>query len=144
MIEISNKNLFGKVIADALVKVDSNTGLQSWEKMRWVNAIAKAAAQIEDHGAFMTWQEENETLLIWSDKSNNIYETNGVCQCKAFEMGQPCWHRSAKKLYINYLAALENLMPPKTLAAGASVDIRNAPYLPNRERKTEIVGRVRI
>jgi hypothetical protein len=142
MINIENKDLFGKVIAEALVKVDGKSSLQAWEKMRWVNAITKAVCQIEDFGAFMDWQEENQTLLIWSDKSNNIYEANGVCQCQAFEMGQPCWHRAAKRLVESYLAAMENPSPVKS---GAAAKIENAPYLkPASDAKPMTVGGMRI
>jgi hypothetical protein len=143
MINIENKEIFGKVIADALAKVALNASLATWEVLRWNNAIAKAAAQIEDHGAFMDWQEEKQTLLIWSDRSNNIYEANGVCQCKAFELGQPCWHKAAKQLIKNYYAALE-LAP---LKSGAAVDIAKAPYFQNtlgEKAKPVSVGSIRI
>lgn len=138
MIKIDNQDIFGKVIADALAAVELNKQLSTWEKLRWTNAIAKAAAQIEDNGTFMDWQEEKQTLLIWSDKSNNIYEANGVCQCKAFEMNQPCWHRTAKKLYINYLSEI-------AAAEKSPVDITKAPYLPRESNyKPTIIAGVRV
>jgi len=141
MIEITNNNLFGKTIADALAKVENNPNLTSGMRLRWVNAISKAVAQIEDHGAFMTWQE-NETLLIWSNDSNEIYEANGVCQCRAYQNGYPCWHKAAKQLIKNYYAALETKPPTKS---GAAVDISKAPYLkPNTDAKPQSVGGLRI
>jgi hypothetical protein len=97
MLQIENKNIFGKVIADSLSKVEQ-TVTDAQTKRRWVRAIAKATVEIEQNGDFMTWMEEDKSLLIWSQKSNNIYAANGVCQCRAFEQGSPCFHRAAARL----------------------------------------------
>ena len=139
MIEITDTKLFGKVIADALVKVDTNSTLNTWEKTRWINAISKAAVQIEDFSTFMTWQpEKGNTLLIWSSKSNEIYEANGVCQCQAYINGYPCWHRAAKKIVENYLKAAETSKPRIT-------NPDSIPYLkPPSNYKPEKVGNIRI
>ena len=72
-------------------------------KKRWINAIAKATAEIEANGVFMTYQPEDHSLIIWSQKSNNIYTANGVCQCRAFEQGSPCFHRAAARLVRLYM-----------------------------------------
>jgi len=101
MLQIENKDRFGKVIADALSKVEQTADAQT--KKRWINAIAKATVEIEENGVFMTWMEEDKSLLIWSQKSNNIYTANGVCQCRAFEQGSPCFHRAAARLVRIYL-----------------------------------------
>lgn len=61
---------------------------------RWQTAIARAKQQIESN-PFMHF--DGEALLILSP-SNEIYRANGVCQCKAFERGIPCWHRAAARL----------------------------------------------
>ncbi len=82
MLQIENKDRFGKVIADALSKLEQTADAQT--KKRWINAIAKATVEIEENGVFMTWQEADKSLLIWSQKSNKIYTANGVCQCRAF------------------------------------------------------------
>jgi hypothetical protein len=109
MLQIENKDRFGKVVADALAKVELTvTDVQT--KKRWINAIAKAAVEIEQNGVFMTWQEEDHSLIIWSQKSNNIYTANGVCQCRAFEQGAPCFHRAAARLVRLY-------MEPETVVA---------------------------
>lgn len=102
MITISNEEIFGKVVSDALVSVESK-GLPSWEKVRCVNAIAKAAARIETSGCFMDYDAGEDRLLIWSD-SNEIYEVgmNGRCQCKAQEHDFICWHRTAKRIIERY------------------------------------------
>jgi hypothetical protein len=94
MIEIENKDKFGKVVADRIAKIEL-TVTDAGMKKRWINAIAKATAEIEANGVFMTYQPEDHSLIIWSQKSNNIYTANGVCQCRAFEQGIPCFHRAA-------------------------------------------------
>ena len=68
---------------------------------RWQHAIAKAVAQLRDNPVM---HFDGEALLILSD-SNQIYSANGVCQCKAFEAGQPCWHRTAARLVRRYFEA---------------------------------------
>jgi len=133
MLQIENKDRFGKVIADALSKVEL-TVANSQTKKRWINAIAKAAVEIEENGVFMTWQEADKSLLIWSQKSNNIYAANGVCQCRAFEQGSPCFHRAAARLIRLYLE-MEN----------APVQAEEIPYLkPTVQVKAERIAGIRI
>lgn len=108
MIEIKNEEIFGKVIADALVAVDSNSSLPTWEKIRWSNAIGKAVRKLEDLAYQFEWMKNERHLLVWSD-SNEIYEANGTCQCTAYiEFNQACWHRALAKLIKNYLLEVEN------------------------------------
>lgn len=102
MLKITDKDRFGKVIANSLSKVEQ-TVVDPQTKKRWVNAIAKAAVEIEENGVFMTWQEEDHSLLIWSQKSNKIYTANSVCQCRAFEQEAPCFHRAAARLVRHYM-----------------------------------------
>lgn len=138
MIKIENKQLFGKLIADSVKKIDQNGGLQTWEKVRWQNALGKAAARIEDHGEFITYLEDEKKLVIWSP-SNEVYEVNKTCQCEAYRHAQPCWHLAAKRLIENYFAALESEQaePAKTPDA--------IPYLkPESGKRPEQVGRFRI
>jgi hypothetical protein len=106
MINIEHEDLFGKVIADAVTRVNSNLGINSFEKVRAVNAIAKAAYRIQTSGAFMEFSADDGNLLIWSD-SNEIYEIkpDGRCQCKAHMNGNICWHRAAKRLLEHYFTA---------------------------------------
>jgi hypothetical protein len=133
MLQIEDKNKFGKVIADALASVERNSK-DAYTKKRWINAIAKAAVEIEQNGVFMTWQPEDHSLLIWSQKSNQIYTANGVCQCRAFEQGQACFHRSAARIWRLYLEA-EN----------APVRNEDIPYLKTTVQiKAERVGGIRI
>jgi hypothetical protein len=108
MIEIENSAVFGEVIAEALKTVDANSGIQTWEKIRAVNAIAKAAARMQDP-AFAYWMEFNgdaDEMLIWNSRSNCIYTVKDACQCMAAQNGVICWHRAAKRLYELYLAAV--------------------------------------
>jgi hypothetical protein len=134
MLEITNQELFGKVIAAALAKVEL-TVTDARTKSRWINAISKAAAEIEENGVFMTWQEDDQSLLIWSQKTNNIYTANGVCQCRAFEQGSACFHRAAARLVRLYLET----------AQAASVQTEEIPYLkPTVDRPVERVGGIRI
>ncbi len=132
MLQIENKDRFGKVIADALSKVELTTDAQT--KKRWINAIAKAVVEIEENGVFMTWMKEDKSLLIWSQKSNNIYAANGVCQCRAFEQGSPCFHRAAARLVRLYMET-EN----------APVQAEEIPYLkPTVQIKAERIAGIRI
>lgn len=97
-----DKDIFASVVADALVKIH----LSGKDVKRWVNAIAKATLEIENN-PFLTWQSETNSLLIWSQNSSEIYEANGVCQCKAFEQGYPCYHRAAARLIQRYLEIVQ-------------------------------------
>ncbi len=133
MLQIENKDRFGKVIADALSKVEQTVN-DAQNKKRWINAIAKATVEIEENGCFMTWMEADKSLLIWSQKSNNIYAANGVCQCRAFEQGSPCFHRAAARMVRLYLEA-EN----------APVQAEEIPYLkPSIPVKAERIAGISI
>ena len=133
MLQIENKDRFASVIADALSKVELTVaGVQT--KRRWICAISKAVVEIEENGVFMTWQEADKSLLIWSQKSNNIYTANGVCQCRAFEQGSPCFHRAAARLVRLYMET-ENV----------PVQAEEIPYLkPTVQIKAERVAEIRI
>jgi hypothetical protein len=132
MLQIENKDKFGKVIADALSKVELTTDAQT--KKRWVRAIAKATVEIEENGNFMTWMEEDKSLLIWSQKTDGIYAANGVCQCRAFLQGVACFHRAAARLVRIYLEA-----------ESVPVQTGEITYLkPTVERKAERIAGIRI
>jgi hypothetical protein len=137
MLEIENKDRFGKVIAGALAKVEL-TVTDAQTKKRWINAIAKAAVEIEQNGVFMTWQDEDHSLLIWSQKSNQIYSANGVCQCRAFEQGSPCFHRAAARLVRLY-------MEPETDPAPVK-EVNEIPFLKTTKEpvRVEKYGSVRL
>lgn len=69
------------------------------DSRRWQTAIVKAKQQIEENPYI---HFDGRALLILSP-SGEIYSANGVCQCKAYEKGQPCWHRAAARLIERYL-----------------------------------------
>ncbi len=85
-----NASKFEQVLETALQQVSGNK--------RWTNAIRRAAEMIETN-PYLHWT--GNALLMLSD-SGEIYEANGVCQCKAFIGGQPCKHRAAYKLMKRY------------------------------------------
>jgi hypothetical protein len=86
-----NEEKLAKVVQDAFDKVAGSR--------RWQTAIVKAKRQLEEN-PFIHF--DGEALLILSP-SNEIYRANGVCQCKAFEQGVPCWHRAAMRLVQRYM-----------------------------------------
>jgi hypothetical protein len=141
MLEIKDTNKFGQVIAGALAKVEL-TVTDPQTKKRWINAIAKATAQIESNGEFMNYNTAENHLVIWSQDSNEIYTANGVCQCKAFERGLPCWHRAAARLVRLYLELPENNKP---ILPGKK-EITDIPYLPNTKEpiRVEKYGSVKL
>lgn len=61
---------------------------------RWLQAIARAIVEIADN-PYLEWQDGH---LLIASPSGNLYSANGVCQCRAFEFGQPCWHRAASRI----------------------------------------------
>lgn len=85
-----DQNKLQRVAQEAFDKVSGNR--------RWEAAIAKAKAQLEEN-PYMHF--DGRSLLILSP-SNEIYNANGTCQCKAYQSGQPCWHRAAARLMQRY------------------------------------------
>lgn len=69
------------------------------DSRRWQKAIVKAKQQIEENPYI---HFDGRVLLILSP-SGEIYSANGSCQCKAFQSGQPCWHRAAARLVERYI-----------------------------------------
>lgn len=105
-IEITNHDLWAQAIANALVKIHE-ARLNDWETVRHTNAVAKAAAQIEANGAFMTYHAGEKSMTIWNQKTNGVYTANGVCECEAFKRGYICFHRAAARLWTRYCELLK-------------------------------------
>lgn len=144
MIQIEHEEIFGKVIAESLARIDANAALSTHQKNRWINAAVKAVSRIETSGSFMTWQPEKNSLLIWSD-SNLIYEVSTVCQCQAAFNGQPCWHLAAKRLVELYVAAVESRQETLKARRQAERDaMSQAPYLSPSLGRAEKIGSIRI
>ncbi len=85
-----DQNRMEQVIQEAFDKVSGSR--------RWQIAIAKAKQQIEENPYI---HFDGRALLILSP-SGEIYSANGSCQCKAYQSGQPCWHRAAARLVERY------------------------------------------
>jgi hypothetical protein len=138
MLNIDDRNKFGKVIAGALAKVEL-TVKDAATKKRWINAVSKAAVQIEENGEFMDYDAQDSHLVIFSQASNGVYSANGVCQCEAFKRGLPCWHRAAARLVRLYLELPENVAPKFPEA-------KELTYLPNTREpiRFENYGGVRL
>jgi hypothetical protein len=62
---------------------------------RWINAIDKAVAGVESGWWIIT---ELAHGVAVTTECGHTYFANGVCQCKAFENGQPCKHRALARL----------------------------------------------
>ena len=85
-----DENRMEKVIQEAFDRVSGSR--------RWQTAIAKAKQEIESN-PYMHF--DGRALLILSP-SGEIYTADGACQCKAYQTGQPCWHRAAARLVQRY------------------------------------------
>lgn len=92
-----NKTTMQQIAAVASERINESVRSESMAK-RWRNAIVRALVEFEMQSEFMTYDRQQDALLIWSQKSNEIYEANGVCSCKAYMNGFPCWHRAASRL----------------------------------------------
>jgi hypothetical protein len=90
-----NEEKFGAVVEIALTKVSDNR--------RWSSAISKASEMLTSPNPYFHFT--GDALLMLSD-SGEIYEANGVCQCKAFLGGNPCKHRAAFKLVKRYFESV--------------------------------------
>jgi len=84
-----NQDRMQQVIAEAFDKTNN---------LRWQMAIAKAGRELESNPYI---HYDGHALLILSP-SGEIYSANGTCQCKAYQHGQPYWHRAAARLVERY------------------------------------------
>ena len=85
-----DQDRLGQVAQEAFNKVSGNR--------RWETAIAKAQTQLESN----PYMHFNGQSLVILSPSGEIYSANGTCQCKAYQKGQPCWHRAAARLVERY------------------------------------------
>ncbi len=83
------------------------------DERRWQNAIVRALQILRDS---IYWHmTETGVLILLSPDSSEIYETDGrECHrvdgerrvpCRAYELGQPCKHRSCHRLLVRYQQA---------------------------------------
>ena len=83
-----NRKAMGKALAQAR-KVCANN-------RPWLNAVNRAALNLEA----CPWQFDGDTLRIASATEGGTFhrvDAHG-CDCRAFQKGQPCWHRAAWRL----------------------------------------------
>ncbi|HVF51802.1 MAG TPA: hypothetical protein VNA19_17090 [Pyrinomonadaceae bacterium] len=90
-----NENKLAVVVDAALLAVQ--------DSKRWTNAILRAEELLTNGNPYIHFT--GASLLILSE-SGEIYEANGVCQCKAYKGGSPCKHRAAYKLVKRYMEIL--------------------------------------
>jgi hypothetical protein len=62
---------------------------------RWLAAINRAVVEALSN-PYM--ERGDDSSLIIGSPSGKVYTSNGICQCTAFDYGQPCWHRAAARL----------------------------------------------
>ena len=137
MIEITNKTKFEQIVSDAIEKV-AMTVQNDKLAQRWINAINKAAAQIEENGEWITWMPETKSIVIWNQETNNVHSANGVCDCMAFQKGFPCFHRAAARIIRLYMEGEESAKVDSTLAKSPALT-----YLPvtvPNPRRVKIAG----
>jgi hypothetical protein len=104
MLNISDKNFFLQIVADAVIQAHLTCRTEN-KLSRWINAIAKATKTIlEGDKTFLHWDSEKCRLLYWSSDSNEIYDIGKNCQCPAFKLDVPlpCYHRAMYRLIKNY------------------------------------------
>ena len=94
-----NKEVLGQIAAESITKVEQSNAQNA---VRWVNAIAKAVAEIESN-PYLTYDLKSHELMLLSERTGTVYRANGVCQCRAYEQGQPCYHRAASRLVALYI-----------------------------------------
>src|SRR6266508_5733263 len=72
---------------------------------RWLGAIGRAAYELECN----PWIERNPNGhgVIIGSTSGQCYAANGTCSCKAFEFGQPCYHRAMARIVRLHDEAIE-------------------------------------
>lgn len=80
------------IAADSIAKLETSNRPDA---KRWINAIRKGCAELLENPF---WNYANGEFVIMSTTSNTTYTPNGVCSCRAFTSGNPCRHRSQKRL----------------------------------------------
>lgn len=96
-----NREVLAAVAADALAKINP----ESRDGKRWINAIGKAVAVIEQNPQ-MIYDIRTASLHIVGTRGTQ-YTANGVCQCEAYNGGFPCYHRAAARLIQRYLELVQ-------------------------------------
>jgi hypothetical protein len=90
-----------------LIQVANEARAKAAGNSRWLSAINRAVEGLQG-GWIVT---ELADCLMVTTESGETYRANGVCQCKAFELGQPCKHRAAARLIEMYNQAANQTAP---------------------------------
>lgn len=98
-----NKEVLGEIAAESISKIKPSAP----NAQRWINAIAAAVREVETN-PYLTYNHDSHSLLIMSQANGATYTANGSCQCRAYELGQPCKHRALNRLVALYI---ERTMP---------------------------------
>lgn len=151
--QITDTKKFYELVAQAVAKTDTGK-LNTAYKLRWINAVAKAAREIEENGEFMDYKLDGTYLDVWSQTSNRIYSANGVCQCQAYKEGMarhgipyPCWHRAAARIFRIYFGLAESHQPlpreaefPRASPPSTSMEVTLLPNTPTRKLESLTKG----
>lgn len=101
-----NRRIFAAAIADVLVDYLSHP-----DRNRWINAIARAALELEEN-PFWLWSETGNLLQIFSRTSGELYICeNDSCECAASLRGNPCYHLAAYFILKRYFEILNSDFP---------------------------------
>ncbi len=102
------------IVASAVNRTTVGAALQDARRqcgqhLRWLNALNRAALNLEA----CPWQFDGETLRIASATEGGQFHTVDAhgCQCRAFQRGNPCWHRAARRLLIKAAEVAQQTRP---------------------------------
>lgn len=96
MLEITSPDIFNEVVERAKRATAGDAA--------WIAAIERAVSEMVERPSQFHWM--GTYMLIQSPTSDEIYTSNGQCQCAAFEHHRPCKHRCAARLWQRYLEAI--------------------------------------
>jgi hypothetical protein len=101
-----NSERFASVVTEATERAK----VAPKDSKRWQNAINKARAFMETSAMWHLC--DDDTLILVSDSSFEMYEVDArTCEridgekrvyCPAFQRGEPCYHRAARRLVMLY------------------------------------------
>lgn len=80
----------------------------------WQNAIVAAWEWLLEEEAYEVVDVDTEHAAVRvpsRSKAGLIYTANGACQCRAYELHNPCMHRAASRLVRNALAKANKPVP---------------------------------
>jgi hypothetical protein len=111
MLTLEQQEKFERIVSEALAKAAKAPK----DSKRWTNAINKANAFMQSNPQWHLVDGEGDVILLVSSQSQEIYEVaEKSCErvglmdderyyCPAFAQGQPCWHRTFRRLVVHLL-----------------------------------------